>query len=240
MDRSLKERTPPMQEQHTTSPFAFAEKSLLAALPKRIIATDEDLAKIKLPGYRYDAIHHAVLRMYEQTNACIIPLPILDIVNGMGCSIIPYRSFGQRIHDVLMQASPDAVTLQFIGSVRPAILYNDRQPSGRINFSILHEIGHIQLDHKEPSQLAELEANHFAAVALCPLDLLEHYNISEPKTVIDLFSVSDDCARNRLRALNNSRNVPRSTARLRFRRAVIERFQFKRPPQINLFGDYVF
>lgn len=229
-----------MQEQYTPSPFALAEQALLAAIPKRIATTDEDLAKIKLPGCRYDAIHQAVLRMYEQANAHTMPLPVLDIASGIGCSIIPYRSFGPRIHDVLMQASPDAVTLQFRGAARSAVLYNDRQPSARINFSLLHEFGHIELGHKEQSQLAELEANHFAAIALCPLDLLDHYHISDPKKIIDLFNISDDCARNRLRALNNSRNVPRSTARIQFRRAVIERFQFKRPPQLNLFGEYVF
>lgn len=229
-----------MQEQYQASPFALAEQALFAAIPKQVIVSDEDLAKIKLPGCRYDAIHQAVLKMYEQANACTMPLPVLDIASGIGCSIIPYRSFGPRIHAVLMQASPDAVTLQFRGSTRSAVLYNDRQPSLRINFSLLHEFGHIELGHKEPSQLAELEANHFAAVALCPLDLLDHYHISDPKKVSELFNVSDDCARNRLRALKNSRDVPHSFARIQFRRAVIERFKFKRMPQVNLFGEYVF
>lgn len=229
-----------MQEQYLPSPFALAEQSLLAATPKRIDVTDEDLAKIKLPGYRYDAIHRSVLQMYEKVDARIIPLPVLDIVTGLGCSIIPYRSFGQRIHDVLMEASPDALTLQFLGSARTAILYNDRQPATRINFSLLHEIGHIELGHKEQSQLAEKEANHFAAVALCPLDLLDHYHILEPQKVTELFNISDDCARNRLRALNNSRNVPHSTSRILFRRAVIERFHFKHTIQRDLFGEYVF
>ena len=178
--------------------------------------------------------------MYEKTNTRIIPIPVLDIVNGLGCSIIPYRSFGPRFNDVLLKASQDAVTLQFIGATRSAILYNDRQPATRINFSILHEVGHIELGHKEQSKLAEYEANHFAAVALCPLDLLEHYHISEPKKVAELFDISDECARHRLDALNNSRNVPRSTARIQFRRAIIERFKFKRTAQIDLFGNYVF
>ncbi len=229
-----------MQEQYSPSPFALADQSFLAALPKRNIVTDEDLAKIKLPGFRYDEIHQAVLRMYEKADARIIPLQVLDVVSGLGCSIIPYRSFGPRVHNVLLQASPDAVTAQFLGSTRSAILYNDRQPATRINFSILHEIGHIELGHKEQSQLAEVEANHFAAVALCPLDLLEHYHISNPQKVAELFDISDECARHRLCALNNSRNVPHSSSRIKFRRAIIERFQFKRTAQIDLFGDYVF
>ena len=228
-----------MQEQYKPSPFALADKSFRKALPTRTVTTDEDLVKIRLPGYRYDAIEQAVIRMYEKADVHLMPLPVLDVATSLGCSIIPFRSFGPRINDVLLQASQDAVTMQFLGSTRPAILYNDRQPPARINFSILHEIGHIELGHKEQSQLAELEANHFAAVALCPLDLLEHYHLSDAKKVVELFNISDDCAKNRLRALTNSRNVPRSSTRIQFRRAIIERFQFKRPLQLNLFGEYV-
>lgn len=229
-----------MQAQYSPSPFALADQSLLAALPTQTFEAAEDLAKIKLPGFRYDAIHQAVLRMYEKVDARIMPLQVLDVANGLGCSIIPYRSFGPRVHDVLLQASPDAVTMQFFGSARPAILYNDRRPAARTNFSILHEIGHIELNHKEQSQLAEVEANHFAAVALCPLDLLEKYHIFEPQKVAEIFNVSDDCARNRLRALSNSRNVRHSNSRLQFRHAIIERFHFKRIIQRDLFGEYVF
>ena len=42
----------------------------------------------------------------------------------------------------------------------------------RIRFTIMHEIGHIVLDHTEHSDLAESEANFFAKYALAPPPLV--------------------------------------------------------------------
>ena len=39
---------------------------------------------------------------------------------------------------------------------------------GRINNTIMHEIGHIVLDHSEDSELAEKEVKFFAKYALVP------------------------------------------------------------------------
>ena len=42
------------------------------------------------------------------------------------------------------------------------IFYDDSMYDRRIRFTIMHEIGHIVLDHTEHSDLAESEANFFA------------------------------------------------------------------------------
>lgn len=222
------------------SPFALADEAFAAAMPPLPEIQDEEIVKIKLPGHRYDEINDAVLRMYEKANAKTIPLPVFDIASGLGYSLVPYRSFGQRFHDVLMKASPDALTMQFRGSTRPAILYNDRRIATRINFSIMHEIAHNELGHQEPSQLAEVEANHFAAVALCPVELLEHYGISEAQAITQLFNISEECAQNRLRAMRNRRGVPISTSCCQFRRAIISRFKFQKAYQLGLFENLEF
>jgi len=224
-----------MQECCKPSPFSLAGQSFSSALPKAERIADDDLVKIKIPGWRYDAINEAVLKMYEKTNARVIPLPVLDIVVGLGYSIIPYRSFGPCINNELKRASQDAVTMQFRGSDRPIILYNDRRSAQRINFSIMHEVGHNELGHQEQSPLAEIEANHFAAVALCPSELLEHYDIAESQTVAQLFNISDECARNRIEAARNRRGAQISSSGIRFRRAVVERFKFKHAYQVDLF-----
>ncbi len=219
------------------TPFALGAQSFSASLPSPCQIDEEDVSlSIKIPGWRYDAIDQTVLKMYEKTDARVFPLPVFDIANRLDCSVIPYRSFGKQIHDALLDVSTDAFLGQFWGNIRPVILYNDRQPSTRINFSILHEIGHLELGHKEPSQLAEKEANHFAAVALCPIDLLDHYRISDPHQASDIFNISEECARNRLKALNRSRQKRPSDSRIDFRRKLIERFSLNRPIQINLQG----
>ena len=48
------------------------------------------------------------------------------------------------------------------------IFYNDEKQYGRFNNTIVHEIGHIVLNHTEDSELAEKEVKFFAKYALVP------------------------------------------------------------------------
>ena len=61
---------------------------------------------------------------------------------------------------------------------------------GRINNTILHEIGHIVLDHTEESELAEAEVNFFAKYALVPPVLVYKLNIKSPNKISEIFDVS--------------------------------------------------
>ena len=99
----------------------------------------------------------------------------------------------------------------------------------------MHEVAHNELCHAEPSPLAEKEANYFAGLALCPVDLLEHYGIENPQTITQLFNVSEEMAVNRIRTLHNRRGVRRNDAARRFREYVVSRFRFKDAFQLDLF-----
>lgn len=226
-----------MKREYKPSPFALAADAFAKALPIKVDMPDEDSAPIKLPRWRYDGIVCAVLEMFKKVDARIMPLPVFDIANSLGCSLVPYRAYGPRIHDVLMAASQDAFSMQFMGSSRSVILYNDRMISTRINYSIMHEIGHIELGHKEQSPLAEKEANYFAGVALCPIALLLHYGITDAKSVCELFNVSAEFAKNRLRAAKNRLEYGRGGLGKGFDKAFIERFKFKNAIQLDLFKD---
>ena len=59
------------------------------------------------------------------------------------------------------------------------IMVNDRQPQGRLRFSVAHELGHVALNHKPLSHILEVrtprvewEADEFAAEILLPEHLL--------------------------------------------------------------------
>lgn len=93
-----------MKQEYEETPFARAAQSFSAALPRRVEATDEDLRKIVLPGWRYDEIANAVLAMYEKVDAHVMPLPVFDIANALGYSPIPYRAYGARFHEVFLAA----------------------------------------------------------------------------------------------------------------------------------------
>ena len=225
-----------MKQEYEETPFARAAQSFAAALPIHVDATDEDLAKIVIPGWRYDEIADAVLAMYEKANAHIMPLPVFDIANALGYSPIPYRAYGARFHNVFISTSEDAFTMQFRGAAKSVILYNDRRLPTRINYSIMHEVGHNELGHAEPCPLAEKEANYFAGLALCPLDLLEHYGIDSAQKITQFFNVSGEFADNRLRALIRRRNRPVTMSSRRFRDEVLRRFRFKAAYQMDLFA----
>ena len=74
------------------------------------------------------------------------------------------------------------------------IYYNDKKDYGRINNTIMHEIGHIILDHSEDSELAEKEVKFFAKYALVPPVLVHKLKLDNPMDIADIFDVSFEAA----------------------------------------------
>lgn len=65
---------------------------------------------------------------------------------------------------------------------------------GRINNTIMHEIGHIVLDHSEDSELAEKEVRFFAKYALVPPVPVHKLKLNDPYDIADVFDVSLEAA----------------------------------------------
>ena len=214
--------------------FTLAPELLKKALPKRIELTDFDMASIKLPPRKYGEIERGVLKLYCDFDIRLIPLDPLAIAQAMGCGPIPYRSLGRIAYPILKEASPDAVTCWIFD--KPFILFNDRMPTGRCSFTMMHELAHICLGHREQSKLAEIEANYFAATALCPLPLLEKSRLRVPAEIAKAFGISDECAKNRLKRLWVWQRIPMSRRNLAFDSAISNRLSFKVPIQLNLFN----
>lgn len=74
------------------------------------------------------------------------------------------------------------------------IYYNDKKDYGRINNTIMHEIGHIILDHSEDSELAEKEVKFFAKYALVPPVLVHKLKLDNSMDIADIFEVSFEAA----------------------------------------------
>ena len=215
--------------------FALAPELLGAVLPKRIKLTDEDESRIRLPDWRYVEIEDEVLELYRELDVRFVPLDPLAMAQALGYGPIPYRAFGQVVYPMLKAASPDALTIWIFGQDRPVILFDDRQTPQRCAFTMMHEIGHARLGHREHSKLAETEANHFAAAALCPLPLLDKSEIRMETEVSSTFGISLDCASHRLEALRKWQSLPASYRNKRFGQEVLERLRFKTPLQTTLF-----
>ncbi len=70
----------------------------------------------------------------------------------------------------------------------------DSSSNERDGFTIMHEIGHIRLGHKEESDLADKMANHYAGFSLVPSPLYELLGCNSMEDIVDTFGVSDECA----------------------------------------------
>ena len=113
---------------------------------------------MRLSDNRYEAIKQIVVRLFEDYNVCSTPISGFEIANRMGISVIPYSAFPPSKRNLFMQHSEDGCSGYDNGGWR--IAYNDDQsrPYGRVNFTILHELGHIVLNHTEDSDYADKEA----------------------------------------------------------------------------------
>lgn len=83
-----------------------------------------------------------------------------------------------------------------LGERQNFIYYNDSFFSERIRFTILHEVAHILLGHKQQSDLAESEANFFAKYLLAPPVLIDEINPEDYIDVMDKFNITKTCAIN--------------------------------------------
>lgn len=215
--------------------FKTAPEKLISALSKRVEPTEEDGRKIELPKWRYAEIEDAILALFREVDARFVPLDPLAIAQAIGCGPIPYRTFGQIAHRVFKKASPDALTI-WLGE-SPLILFDDRKPANRCQFSMMHEIAHVRLGHRDHSKLAEIEANYFAASALCPLVLLARSGLVDAADVARHFGVSEACAQHRLDSLAKWKSLPADCRNVKFGREVAARFTLKIPVQTLLFEE---
>lgn len=85
---------------------------------------------------------------------------IIDIIEEAGGIVIPFDFEGANI---------DAITLSHPGSL-PLIFTNFDRPMDRIRFTLAHEVGHIVMHRKPPSNDTDIEeqADRFASEFLMP------------------------------------------------------------------------
>lgn len=223
MDRSLKRK-----------PYSFllnapvADASEIIAIVKTSNETDEDLAKIKIPGWRYAQIDIESLNLFDKVDVHAVPLQVFDIAKKMSVNCIPYSYFGEKHVRDFEDISKDAFTIIFTKLSKNYIFFNDDTIVERINFSIMHEIGHIILGHKGYSSLAEIEANHFAVRTLCPVEILEHLKIDSKTEIARMFNVSEEFAENRIKDLESRKSWFPSKHTETIRSKIIDRFILKK------------
>lgn len=148
---------------------------------------------ISLSHERYEEIKRTVVDLFVRYDVCCVPVNGFELATKMGVKVIPYSAFPLSKRRLLLMKSADG----FCAEKEEGewfIFYNDQNDYGRINNTMLHEIGHIVLDHSEDSELAEKEVRFFAKYALVPPALVHKLRLDNPSDIADIFAVSFEAA----------------------------------------------
>lgn len=152
---------------------------------------------MRLTGNRYEEIEREVIKLFTMLTINKFPLDCFDICEQLNFVVIPYSKMSKKKKRMLNIGSEDGCHALWEiskGEFVNVVYYNDDMPDRRIRFTIMHEIGHIVLDHTEHSELAESEANYFAKYALAPPPLVHELKIGDYLELAEKFDLSHECA----------------------------------------------
>ena len=155
---------------------------------------DEEVVGLHLPPKEYERIETAVVDLYAKLKVASIPIDPFIIVKRSGWVVKPYSELSHDAVKALRESHNDGCSLFDPKLKRHVIYYDDFNPMVRVRFTIMHEVGHIVLEHKEESDLANHIANYYAAYALAPSPLIGRRKCEDYIDVANAFNVSRDCA----------------------------------------------
>lgn len=132
----------------------------------------------------YDKIKYTVFSIYEQCNIIELPFDCFNILNQKGYGCKKYSQLTESKHKACLELSPDSC------AIGDTIYYNDKKSLRRIRFSLMHELGHIELKTEN-----EAEANLFSSNILCPSIALHYAKLNNIREISNLFNISLECAK---------------------------------------------
>lgn len=75
------------------------------------------------------------------------------------------------------------------------IYCNDLKDDTTIKFTLAHELGHIVLGHTEDNEITNKEANCFARNLLCPIQIIDGFQLETVSDYIECFHISEPMAK---------------------------------------------
>lgn len=147
----------------------------------------------KLKSDEYEFIKGEVIHIFETFNIKCMPVSGFEIASKMKITLIAYSALTKRKYEKAMEVSEDGFFIEKDG--REYIFYNDiDRYYKRQNWTILHEIGHIVLDHSGHDEHEEDEANFFAKYAIAPPVLVHKIGAKCPQDIYEAFDISNEAA----------------------------------------------
>ena len=166
-----------------------------------------EVDSVRLSSNRYNEIDKEVCKLFKRISIKKFPIDCFDICKQMKIKVCSYSELDEKTKGMCKEwASIDgfhALIEISKGKYEYRIYYNDLMNDRRIRFTIMHEIGHIVLNHTEHSILAESEANHFAAYALAPPPLIHYMKVEDFMDLAVIFELSEEFSYNAMKRYNN-------------------------------------
>lgn len=137
----------------------------------------------------YPEIDAKILEVLNICNIKSFPLDCEEAVMDLGCFLYKYSELSKSKSHRCLMVSDESMKLY------NRIYYNDNMIIGKIRFSIMHELGHIVLDHGEyRNELLEAEANYFSSHILAPRMAIHYSGCKNHVHVAKLFNISFEAA----------------------------------------------
>lgn len=155
---------------------------------------------------------------YRATNAAydlLIRQDLLELPVNLNKFLALYQS-STRLMTYSQMAARFNITVECYKRIAPSefgftikkggkscILYNEEKGYYTNRFTIAHEIGHIVLEHRIDNTVSKREANCFARNLLCPIPVIDAFNITNINDYVGWFHISDLMAENCIKNISS-------------------------------------
>lgn len=152
---------------------------------------EHEYTEIRFPTILYNKIEEKVFLLYKELNLTKLPINPFDIAERRGYII---KSFSQLNKKDFSLIKTDAISYYNPYIKKFVIYYDDKQDRRRVRFTIMHEIGHIEMGHRQESILARKVADYYAAYTLAPSPVIHYCKCEDYMDIVNKFDVSQTCA----------------------------------------------
>lgn len=158
------------------------------------MSENEEYTTVRLPSKVYDRIETEVVKLYKKLKITKVPIDPFIIASQLGYIVKKYSSLPRKVQIELKTCEKEGLSHYDPDLGTFVIYYDDSISYTRVRFTLMHEIGHIILGHREESALARKMADYFSAYALAPSPLMGHYGCEDYMDIANRFCVSQECA----------------------------------------------
>ena len=156
-----------------------------------------------MPYDTYEEIKKRIISIFVEYGVKTLPIDCFNLAKTMGFTLIPYSSLSKKKLKMIHRLSGgEGLTIAMFESEKKLIFFDDSTCEGRQRFTILHELGHYVLGHREESEIANAQANFFAKYAIAPLPIVHVNQVRSRDEIVEMFGTSKECAINVLDAYN--------------------------------------